>query len=175
MKDYYKVLGVDKTATVEEIKKRFREKALVIHPDKSGRDTRDEFIELYEAYEILADKKKRERYDKLYDLIETTAPGQKDYEFTNEVLRVREKASAYADNLKKFDKEVMALILIDLFLAPNSLVLSSLAAMIIGVWTMGRGILKLQFDYSLIGLLLMLAGIFLAKVKLDRIRKYARR
>ncbi|MFN8844624.1 MAG: J domain-containing protein [Chryseotalea sp.] len=50
MKDFYKIIGVDKNATLSDIKKRFRENALLIHPDKSGKNTKDDFIELYEAY-----------------------------------------------------------------------------------------------------------------------------
>lgn len=63
--NYYDVLGVDKTATQEEIKKKYRELAKQYHPDKHGGDTAKEekFKEIQEAYNILGDEKKRGQYD----------------------------------------------------------------------------------------------------------------
>lgn len=62
MKDYYKILGVSKTASEEEIKKAFRKLAHAHHPDKSGGDEA-KFKEVSEAYAVLSDKKKRQQYD----------------------------------------------------------------------------------------------------------------
>lgn len=62
MKDYYKILGVNKEASEEEIKKAFRKLAHAHHPDKSGGDEA-KFKEASEAYSILSDKKKRAQYD----------------------------------------------------------------------------------------------------------------
>ncbi len=62
MKDYYKILGVERGASEEEIKKAFRKLAHVYHPDKSGGDEA-KFKEASEAYAVLSDKKKREQYD----------------------------------------------------------------------------------------------------------------
>ncbi len=62
MKDYYKVLGVPKDATEEDIKKAFRKLAHAYHPDKSGGDEA-KFKEANEAYAVLSDKKKRAQYD----------------------------------------------------------------------------------------------------------------
>lgn len=61
-KDYYKILGVDRGASEEEIKKAFRKLAHTYHPDKSGGDEA-KFKEASEAYAVLSDKKKREQYD----------------------------------------------------------------------------------------------------------------
>jgi len=61
-KDYYKILGVGKTATEEEIKKAYRRLAHQHHPDKAGGDE-SKFKEINEAYQILSDKKKRQSYD----------------------------------------------------------------------------------------------------------------
>lgn len=61
-KDYYNILGVNKTATQEEVKKAFREKAHKCHPDKAGGDEA-KFKELNEAYQVLGDQKKRSQYD----------------------------------------------------------------------------------------------------------------
>ncbi len=62
MKDYYKILGVNKHASEDEIKKAFRKLAHVYHPDKSGGDEA-KFKEANEAYSVLSDKKKRAQYD----------------------------------------------------------------------------------------------------------------
>lgn len=62
MKDYYKILGVNKDASEEEIKKAFRKLAHAYHPDKSGGDEA-KFKEASEAYSVLSDKKKRQQYD----------------------------------------------------------------------------------------------------------------
>lgn len=61
-KDYYNVLGVDKKATQDDIKKAFRKLAHKYHPDKGGTDE-SKFKEITEAYSILSDEKKRREYD----------------------------------------------------------------------------------------------------------------
>jgi curved DNA-binding protein len=60
-KDYYKTLGVSKTASQEEIKKAYRKLALQYHPDKGGDVAK--FKEVNEAYQILSDAQKRSQYD----------------------------------------------------------------------------------------------------------------
>jgi len=66
-KDYYKILGVPKTATQEEIKKAFRKLAVKHHPDKNPGDKKAEerFKEANEANEVLSDPEKRKKYDEL--------------------------------------------------------------------------------------------------------------
>ncbi len=59
--DYYKTLGVPRTATAEEIKKAFRKLARTHHPDAGGDEAK--FKEINEAYEVLSDEKKRKIYD----------------------------------------------------------------------------------------------------------------
>ena len=60
-KDYYKTLGVEKTAKAEDIKRAFRKKAHEHHPDKGGDEAK--FKEINEAYQVLSDDQKRGQYD----------------------------------------------------------------------------------------------------------------
>ncbi|MCX8023998.1 MAG: J domain-containing protein [Thermanaerothrix sp.] len=66
-KDYYKILGVDRNATEEEIKKAYRRLAMKYHPDRNPGDksAEEKFKEINEAYEVLGDPEKRKRYDAL--------------------------------------------------------------------------------------------------------------
>lgn len=65
-RDYYEVLGVEKNATAEEIKKAYRKKAIQYHPDKNPGDKKAEekFKEAAEAYDVLSNPDKRARYDR---------------------------------------------------------------------------------------------------------------
>jgi curved DNA-binding protein len=66
-KDYYKVLGVERNADENEIKRAYRKLALQFHPDKNPGDKQAEehFKEINEAYEVLGDPTKRQKYDQL--------------------------------------------------------------------------------------------------------------
>jgi len=74
-KDYYKILNVDKSANDEDLKKAYRKRAMVHHPDRHSGATEEEkkehehkFKEVGEAYAVLSDSKKRQRYDTGQDL-----------------------------------------------------------------------------------------------------------
>jgi len=66
-KDYYKILGIEKTASEDEIRKTYRKLAKKYHPDKNPNDKSAEgkFKEVSEAYEVLKDPEKRKKYDGL--------------------------------------------------------------------------------------------------------------
>merc|ERR1712130_303512 len=64
-KDYYKILGVEKGAGEEEVKKAYRKMALKFHPDKNKEpDAEEKFKEIAEAYEVLSDADKRAAFDR---------------------------------------------------------------------------------------------------------------
>ncbi|MGL5914168.1 MAG: molecular chaperone DnaJ, partial [Bacteroidales bacterium] len=64
-RDYYQVLGVEKSASADEIKKAYRKKAIAYHPDKNpnNKEAEEKFKEAAEAYDVLSTPQKRQRYD----------------------------------------------------------------------------------------------------------------
>jgi molecular chaperone DnaJ len=63
-RDYYEILGVDRTATQEQIKQAYRQLALKWHPDRNpSPEATDKFREIAEAYAVLSDETKRKTYD----------------------------------------------------------------------------------------------------------------
>ena len=66
-RDYYEVLGVSKTATPDEIKKAYRKLAIKYHPDRNpdNKEAEEKFKEAAEAYEVLSNEEKRQKYDQI--------------------------------------------------------------------------------------------------------------
>jgi len=64
--NYYDILEVNKDATQDEIKHKFRELAKKTHPDKTKENSEEEMAELNKAYEVLSDKERREKYDRYF-------------------------------------------------------------------------------------------------------------
>ena len=64
-KDYYEILGVERTSSKDDIKRAYRKLAMEYHPDKNPGDEKaeDKFKELAEAYEVLSSEEKRRIYD----------------------------------------------------------------------------------------------------------------
>ena len=77
MKDYYKILGVNKSANAEEVKRAYRRLAHKFHPDKGGDEAK--FKEVSEAYQILSDADKRAQYDKFGRVFEGGGVGQEGF------------------------------------------------------------------------------------------------
>ena len=68
MKNYYKILGVNKYSTTQNIKSAFRKLVKIYHPDvNSSEDAKKKFLDIYEAYEILSDKDKKNAYDSILE------------------------------------------------------------------------------------------------------------
>ena len=69
--DYYELLGINKNATEDEIKKSYRKLAVKYHPDKNpgNKTAEDKFKEISEAYEVLSDSEKRSKYDQFGHLL----------------------------------------------------------------------------------------------------------
>ena len=78
-KDFYKILGVPRNATRDDIKKAYRRLAHQYHPDKGGSEAK--FKEINEAYQILGDEKKRAQYDQFGTVFESGRPGQGGFEW----------------------------------------------------------------------------------------------
>jgi curved DNA-binding protein len=66
-KDYYQILGVERSASADDIRKAYRKLAMQYHPDRNpgNKQAEDKFKEINEAYQVLSDSKKKARYDQL--------------------------------------------------------------------------------------------------------------
>lgn len=104
MKDYYKILGLTRDASPDQIKQKFRELAFENHPDVSDNPNAGEiFIEIYEAYHILSQPDKKTFYDMLYDKYtgNTTAPVPDEESIINNIRDVSRSARESAQQKAK--------------------------------------------------------------------------
>ena len=99
--NYYKVLGVEKSASLVEIKKAYRKRALMYHPDKNEDkvSAKEKFIKIQEAYEVLKDTDKRKKYDELIN--QQNNAGKKKY---NQKNNYRWESKKHPDDYYNFDK-----------------------------------------------------------------------
>ncbi len=83
--DYYKVLGVERNATLADIKKSYRKLALKYHPDKNqtNPNAKEQFIKIQEAYEVLKDAEKKKKYDELYDVKKSASKAKQNATYDN--------------------------------------------------------------------------------------------
>lgn len=72
--DFYKILGVERTASQDEIKQAYRRLAHQFHPDKTG-GSEEKFKEINEAYQVLSDPRKRGQYDQFGQTFQSSPPG----------------------------------------------------------------------------------------------------
>ncbi|WKV11835.1 DnaJ domain-containing protein [Marivirga harenae] len=168
MKDYYKILQLNKNASEIDVKKSFRKKALLTHPDKTKRDSKQQFLDIYEAYSVLSDQKKRAKYDQFYkqrrkEVDRNMAEPELD------LVSISEHGKAYAANFQKFNREFLFIIILEILLGSDRLLYAAFICIILGLWTVISGIIDFRFTYSLVGLGLASFGLYLAILKINRI------
>lgn len=103
MKDYYYILGLNETATTEEVKKAYRKLSLKFHPDKNDGDEffTERFKEIQEAYETLVDTSKRKAYDYSRNANSSTKFSNKGDNFNPEIEYFKANKSVF-----QYDEEV---------------------------------------------------------------------
>lgn len=127
MKDYYKTLGIKPDCDIDDIKKAYRSLSLKYHPDKnSSSDAADKFIEITEAYEVLSDKARREKYDKKYrkEHSKSDRDFSLDVSFEEEYTRWEKEGRAKANRdanmpYEKFAKQVAREVKLGVSYIPN--------------------------------------------------------
>lgn len=104
MKNYYEILEISATASLEQIKKAYRQKAIKYHPDKHFGDKyfAEKFLEIKEAYEILSDQSKKAEYDIKYKafFVKETEPRQQET-FKEQKQQEKEKEEQFFYNPHK--------------------------------------------------------------------------
>lgn len=102
--NYYDILGIPRSASIHEIKIAFRKLALLYHPDKNP-ETKDLFVKILRAYEVLSDPVLREKYDKgifiSYTTHSTTRKKADKWEVAPEDEKRRKYYKEYFERLKK--------------------------------------------------------------------------
>jgi molecular chaperone DnaJ len=98
-RDYYEVLGVERNASADDIKKAYRRLALKHHPDRNAgnKEAEDKFKELSEAYEILGDAQKRQLYDQYGHAGLKSAFGPGGFDFSRDFTHVADLQDIFGD------------------------------------------------------------------------------
>lgn len=95
----------------------------------------------------------------------------KDEKLKEDIKQILEKGQIYAGNFKKFDREILGLIVLELFFDPSYVLFASVASIFFGLWTIGKGFMILEWEYSLIGIVLTIIGLILARFKIAEIQR----
>src|SRR3990167_7615308 len=105
-KDYYQIIGVQKNATKEEIKKAFKRLAMQFHPDRAPddkkKDHEEKFKEINEAVSVLGDDKKRQQYDHYGSSAFQQGAGQEGFDYSDIMSQFR--SGAFGDFDDVFDQ-----------------------------------------------------------------------
>ena len=109
----------------------------------------------------------------MYDRIDTPACDQNDKAFKMEILSIHEMGFDYARDFKKFNREVILFILLELIF--SKFTMGAVALTVIGICTIGKGIINFALDYCLIGVVMTIIGFWLVKIRLNAIMEGANR
>lgn len=111
MKDYYYILGIDRNATIEQIKHAYRKLSLKFHPDKNDGDQffENRFKEIQEAYEILSNVNKKIIYDTNVNNANFKSYSQNSSSYENKVRKdfedeIKRRENAYNEKIKQNEK-----------------------------------------------------------------------
>ena len=161
-KNYYKILGIEKSSSTEEVKKSFRKIAFRLHPDKSADSkSAEKFITAYEAYSVLSDSNLRQQYDE-------SVIGKASINFKDKLNKIHSKGADYASNFKKFKWDFYLFFVLDMIIGYRRLSLASVALITIGIWSLYDGAMKFQTPIFLIGLGLLLFGLLFMTIAIRK-------
>lgn len=106
-KDYYKILGVERNASADEIKKAFRKLAKKYHPDKNpgNKQSEEKFKEINEANEVLSDSEKRKKYDRLGSNWNNSQSAGSDFDNWFKNYSTQQNKSTYSGSFKDIFNE----------------------------------------------------------------------
>ena len=161
-KDYYQILEVPPTASASEVKTAYRAMSMKWHPDKNpGKDVMSKMQDINEAYAILKDEVKRQRYDNEYRIFTASRVNQQEWSYTNNTNSSQNandwdyNYDVHDDSLKDDIKEAReyAKSLVEEFL--NSFKTASKDA-VKGAWNESKYMVYIAIFFTLLGLFISL-------------------